>query len=122
VRIEDHGPWVCRLVTPPRLTPELQIVKDAAEALLCARDVWDIDSYDMDPDYTGYVMWVQQPPYDHEVSAWQANVPPTRSPTAQEQVLMELGHDFFGLMKTARHCIGQGSSLSQVGRYSLRNA
>lgn len=31
--------------TPPPLTPELQAVKDAAEALLYGRNVWDIDSY-----------------------------------------------------------------------------
>lgn len=99
--------------TPPPLTPELQAVKDASEKLLRARGVWDIDSYgwlnleDPDPDFTGYVMWVEQPPYDHDVMNWQHNRPPRRAPTAQEQSLMELGHDFFGLMKTARHCIGQ---------------
>jgi hypothetical protein len=90
-----------------------QAVKDAADTLLHARAVLDIDSYgwldmeDMDPDYMGYVMWVQQPPYDHDVMNWQHNIPPTVAPTAQEQTLMELGHDFFGLMKTSRHCIGQ---------------
>lgn len=97
----------------PPLTPELQAVKDAADELLRARDVWDIDSYgwlnqrDPDPEHIGYVMWVQQPPYDHDIMRWQYDLPPRRAPTAQEQALMELGHDFFGLMKTARHCIGQ---------------
>ncbi|HEX3111592.1 MAG TPA: hypothetical protein VHU41_21000, partial [Thermoanaerobaculia bacterium] len=72
-----------------------------------------IDSYGwrnldhMNRDFLGYVMWVQVPPYDHDIMNWQANVPPKRAPTAQEQTLMELGHDFFGLMKTARHGIGQ---------------
>jgi hypothetical protein len=31
---------------------------------------------------------------------------PARLPTEAEQQLIELGHDFFGLMKTARHFIG----------------
>jgi hypothetical protein len=99
--------------TPPPLTTELRAVKDAAEALLRARGVEDIDSYgwlsmdDIDPDLSGYVMWVQVPPYDHDIMSWQYDVPPRRAPTAQEQALMELGHDFFGLMKTARHLIGQ---------------
>lgn len=96
----------------PPLTPELQVVKEAADELLRARDVWDIDSYgwlnmdEMDPDYLGYVMWVQVPPYDHDIMNWQYDLPPRRAPTAQAQALMELGHDFFGLMKTARHAIG----------------
>ena len=100
--------------TPPPLTATLQAVKDAAEGLLRARGVWDIDSYDgwanledPDPDSYGYRMWIEVPPYDHDVMNWQHNRPPRRAPTAQEQTLMELGHDFFGLMKTARHCIGQ---------------
>ncbi|MEO8383124.1 MAG: hypothetical protein ABI779_25935 [Acidobacteriota bacterium] len=95
------------------MTPELQAVKDAANELLRARGVWDIDTYgwrnmdEMDPDFLGYVMWVQVPPYDHDIMRWQNDVPPRRAPTPQEQTLMELGHDFFGLMKTARHTIGQ---------------
>lgn len=102
-------PWYAA----PQLTPDLQVVKDAAEALLRARGVRDIDSYgwlnldEMDPDFVGHVMWVQVPPYDHDFMSWQHDVPPKRAPTAQERRLMELGHDFFGLMKTARHCIGQ---------------
>jgi len=32
--------------------------------------------------------------------------PPDRAPTEVEQQLMELGHDFFGLMKATRHFIG----------------
>lgn len=107
----DH-PFIIPGYTPPPLTPELQAVKDAAEALLHARDVEDIDFYgwlsmdEMDLNLLGYVIWVQQPPYDHDVMNWQYNRPPRRAPTAQEQTLMELGHDFFGLMKTSRHCIG----------------
>jgi hypothetical protein len=99
--------------TPLPLTLELQAVKEAADELLRARGVLDIDSYgwlnldDMDPDFQGYVMWVQQPPYDHEVMNWQHNIPPKRAPTQQEQSLMEFGHDFFGLMNTSRHHIGQ---------------
>jgi hypothetical protein len=98
--------------TPPPLTPELQAVKDAAEELLRARGVWDIDSYgwlDMeepDPDFIGYVMWIQSPPYDHDIMNWQYNIPPRRAPTDQEESLVALGHDFFGFMKTSRHFIG----------------
>jgi hypothetical protein len=106
--------WIIPWYTPPPLTPELQAVKDAADELLRARGVWDIDSYDgwanledPDPASFGYRMWIETPPYDHNVMEWQHNVPPRRAPTAREQTLMELGHDFFGLMKTARHCIGQ---------------
>lgn len=104
-------PFVPRDVPPP-LTPELLAVHEAAQKILQARDVWDIDSYgwltmeEMDAEHLGYVMWVQQPPYDHDVMGWQSNIPPTQPPTAQQQTLMELGHDFFGLMKTARHSIG----------------
>ena len=102
-------PWYAA----PPFTPALQAVKDEAEALLHPRDVWEIHSYgwlsmdEMDRNLLGYVMWVQQPPYDHDVMNWQYDRPPRRAPTAQEQTLMELGHDFFGLMKTSRHCIGQ---------------
>jgi hypothetical protein len=66
-----------------------------------------LDLEKMDPDYLGYVMWVQVPPYDHDVMNWQHNIPPRRAPTDQEQSLMERGHDFFGFMKTSRHFIGQ---------------
>lgn len=96
----------------PTVDPQLEALKVRADELLRARGVWDIDSYgwlnldEMDPDFLGYVMWVQQPPYDHDIMAWQYDVPPRRAPAAQEQSLMELGHDFFGLMKTARHNIG----------------
>lgn len=101
--MDTFVPWP----TPPPLTPELQAVHEAAEALLHARGVWDIDSYgwrtmdEMDPDFLGYVMWVQQPPYDHDIMSWQYDVPPRCAPTAQEQMLVERGHDFFGLIKTS---------------------
>jgi len=107
----DHG-FVTSYIPPP-LTPELQAVKDDAETLLHARDVRDIDSYgwrnldDPDPECRGYVMWVEVPPYDHDVMGWQFNTPPKQPPTVQQESLMELGHDFFGLMKTSRHFIGQ---------------
>ena len=51
-------------------------------------------------------MWALSPPYDHDFEAFQNNTPPSRAPTRAEQQLMELGHDFFGLMKTARYFIG----------------
>lgn len=94
------------------MTEDLKALATAAGELLNARGVRDIDNYgwlnldDMDPEFLGYVMWVQVPPYDHDVMNWQHNIPPKRPPTAQEQVLMELGHDFFGFMKSARHFIG----------------
>jgi len=95
------------------MTPDLKSFKQAADALLEARGVLDIDRYgwlnleEMDPDYLGYVMWVQVPPYDHDVMNWQHNIPPTVAPSDQELALMEFGHDFFGFMKTSRHFIGQ---------------
>jgi len=95
------------------MASELETLRQAAETLLNARGVLDIDRYgwlnleEMDRDYLGYVMWIQVPPYDHDVMNWQHNIPPQCAPTVQEQSLMELGHDFFGFMKTSRHFIGQ---------------
>jgi|GEM_PF-1367854 len=92
---------------------DLDALKKEAEGLLRARAVFDIDHYgwlnedDMDPDFAGYAMWVEHPPYDHDVMGWQFNIPPKTAPTTQQQALMEYGSDFFGLMKTARHFIGQ---------------
>jgi hypothetical protein len=92
---------------------DLNALHAAADELLEQRGVLDIDRYgwldmeDLDPDYLGYVMWVQVPPYDHDVMHWQHNIPPTVAPTAQEQALMEHGDDFFGFMKAARYLIGQ---------------
>lgn len=87
-------------------------LRDAAKECLHARDVFDIDAYgwlnadDHDPDLVGYAMWTTSPPYDHDFDSWQRNARPNRAPTDVEQRLMELGHDFFGLMKTARHFVG----------------
>jgi hypothetical protein len=91
---------------------ELKSLRNQAVERLERRSVFDIDAYgwlnadDVDPDLVGYAMWTLTPPYDHDFEAWQNNTPPGRSPTDREQRLMELGHDFFGLMKTARHFIG----------------
>ncbi|HEY2094468.1 MAG TPA: hypothetical protein VGJ81_21595 [Thermoanaerobaculia bacterium] len=94
------------------MAADLESFAKAACELLDSRGVRDIDGYgwlnleEMDPDFSGYVMWVQVPPYDHDFMNWQRNIPPERAPTKEEQALMELGHDFFGFMKTARHFIG----------------
>jgi len=88
------------------------VLRNATEELLRSRAVFDVDAFgwlnenDADPEFIGYVMWTLDPPYDHDIDAWQNNTPPGRAPTKAEQQLMELGHDFFGLMKTARHFIG----------------
>jgi hypothetical protein len=95
------------------MTVDLNVLRNTTEELLCKRGVLDVDAYgwlnenDEDPEFIGYAMWAQSPPYDHDFDGWQNNTPPGRVPTRAEQQLMELGHDFFGLMKTARHFIGQ---------------
>jgi hypothetical protein len=94
------------------MTVDLDVLRNATEELLCSRGVLDVDAYgwlnenDEDPEFIGYAMWALSPPYAHDFDGWQNNTPPGRAPTEAEQQLMELGHDFFGLMKTARHFIG----------------
>jgi hypothetical protein len=94
------------------MSSDFDSLRRAASERLQARGVFDIDAYgwmnedDVDPDFVGYAMWTTSPPYDHDFEAWQNDTPPGRPPTAVEQRLMELGHDFFGLMKTARHFVG----------------
>ena len=94
------------------MTVDLDVLRNATEELLRTRGVFDIDAYgwlnenDEDPKFIGYAMWALSPPYAHDFDGWQNNTPPGRAPTEAEQQLMELGHDFFGLMKTARHFIG----------------
>jgi hypothetical protein len=94
------------------MTVDLEVLRETVEKLLCSRGLFDIDSFgwlnenDEDPEYIGYVMWALSPPYEHDFESWQNKTPPNREPADAEQRLMELGHDFFGLMKTARHFIG----------------
>jgi hypothetical protein len=94
------------------MTFDLDVLRKKTEELLCSRGVFDIDDFgwlnenDADPEFIGYAMWALSPPYAHDFDGWQNNTPPGRAPTEAEQQLMELGHDFFGLMKTARHFIG----------------
>jgi hypothetical protein len=94
------------------MLPEFEVLRSAAIEQLERHRVFDIDAYgwlnedEVDPVFTGYAMWTTSPPYDHDFESWQRNTPPRRAPTAVEQRLMELGHDFFGLMKTARHFVG----------------
>jgi len=94
------------------MRPDPQAVPADARELLHARGVYDIDHHgwineeEIDPEFAGYVMWLQDPPYEYDVMGWQYNTPPTTAPTEKQQRLMELGSDFFGLMKTARHFIG----------------
>jgi len=91
---------------------DLDALRKKTEELLLSRGVFDVDAFgwlyenDVDPEFVGYAMWALSPPYDHDFMAWQDQTPPARAPTKAEQQLMELGHDFFGLMKTARHFIG----------------
>jgi len=94
------------------MTVELDLLRKTTEELLCSHGVFDVDAFgwlnedDVDPEFVGYAMWALSPPYNHDFESWQNSTPPDRAPTKAEQQLMELGHDFFGLMKTARHFIG----------------
>jgi hypothetical protein len=94
------------------MTVDLDVLRKTTEKLLCSRGVFDVDAFgwlnedDVDPEFFGYAMWTLNPPYDHDFEGWQNDTPPKRAPTKAEQKLMELGHDFFGLMKTTRHFIG----------------
>jgi len=94
------------------MTVDLDSLRETTEGLLRGRGVFDIDAFgwlnedDVDPEFVGYAMWALSPPYDHTAWDWWDDVPPDRAPTVAEQHLMELGHDFFGLMKMARYFIG----------------
>jgi hypothetical protein len=61
---------------------------------------------EVDPEHVGYAMWWQDPPYESDFEAWQNGTTPRREPSDREQRLMELGADFFGVMKVARHSLG----------------
>ena len=94
------------------MTVDLDVLRKTTEELLCSRGVFDVDAFgwlnenDVDPEFVGYALWALYPPYEHDFNAFQNNAPPDRLPTKAEQQLMELGDDFFGLMKTSRHFIG----------------
>src|SRR5713226_9400042 len=94
------------------MTVDLDALRKETEELLHSRGVFDVDNFgwlnadDVDPEFVGYAMWALSPPYDHDFESWQNDNPPSRAPTETEQRQMELGHDFFGLMKTARYFIG----------------
>jgi len=93
------------------MTVDLDVLRKTTEDLLCSHGVFDVDHFgwqsldDVDPEFVGYAMWQLSPPYNQD-HANRDDPPPDRAPTEVEQKLMELGHDFFGLMKTARHFIG----------------
>src|SRR5689334_15946593 len=92
--------------------PVRDSLKEEVESLLAASGVFDIDHYgwrddgDVDQEFVGYAMWIQNPPYEHDFESWQRDTRPSRSPSAAEQRLIELGNDFFGLMKASRHFVG----------------
>ena len=93
------------------MTVDLDALRKKIEELLHSRDVFDVDAFgwlnenDVDPEFVGYAMWALSPPYDHHLMR-SFDDPPSRAATEPQQRLMELGHDFFGLMKTARHFVG----------------
>lgn len=93
------------------MTVDLEALRKAIEELLDSRGVFDVDAFgwlnedDVDPEYVGYAMWALSPPFDHHLMR-ASDEPPSLVATEAQQRLMELGHDFFGLMKTARHFIG----------------
>jgi hypothetical protein len=107
------------------MTVDLDALRKNTEELLCGRGVFDVDAFgwlnenEVDPEFVGYAMWALSPPYDHHFVNWEDDTLPSRAPTEVEQRLMELGHDFFGLMKTARHFIGH-ALLHQPGVRPLR--
>jgi hypothetical protein len=107
------------------MTVDLEALRKVIDELLCSRGVFDVDNFgwlnedDVDPEFVGYAMWTMSPPYDHHLMKWDEDTLPSRAPTEAEQRLMELGHDFFGLMKTARHFIGH-ALLSQPAVKPLR--
>src|SRR5260370_42090975 len=90
------------------MTVDLDALRKEAEELLHSRGVFDVDRFgwlsqdEVDPEYVGYAMWALSPPYDHHLMR-SSDEAPSRAATEAQQRLMELGHDFFGLMKTARH-------------------
>jgi hypothetical protein len=92
--------------------PDLDALRKTTEELLHSRGVFDVDAFgwlnedDVDPEFVGYAMWTLSAPYNYDDEAWQNKTPPNKAPTEAEQQLMQLGHDFFGLMKTARYFIG----------------
>jgi hypothetical protein len=94
------------------MTVDLDVLRNTIEELLCSRGVFDVDTFgwrnenDVDPEFVGYAMWALSPPFQYDFHAFQDNTPPDRLPSTAEQQLMELGDDFFGLMKTSRHFIG----------------
>lgn len=75
-------------------------------AVYSAENYGWLNEYEIDPDHAGYVMWWQDPPCEHDFDAWRNGTKPHREPTDREQRLMELGADFFGLMKVVRHSFG----------------
>jgi hypothetical protein len=94
------------------MLPELETLHAAAVHLLEARSLFDIDAYgwlnedDMDPEFVGYAMWTLTPPYEHDFNGLFDGLPAQPGPTDAQQRLLEWGHDFFGLMKVARHFLG----------------
>jgi len=94
------------------MTVDLDVLRKTTDELLRSRGVFDVDAFgwlnedDVDPEFVGYAMWMLSPPYDYDDEGWQNDTPPNKAPTEAEQQLMQLGHDFFGLMKTARYFIG----------------
>lgn len=107
------------------MTVDLDVLRKTTEELLRSRGVFDVDAFgwlnedDVDPEFVGYAMWALSPPYTHDFMGLQNDTPPSRAPTEAEQQLMQLGHDFFGLMKTARYFIGH-ALLHQLAVPSLR--
>lgn len=94
------------------MLPELKTIHAAAVHLLEARSLFDIDAYgwlnadDVDPEFVGYAMWTLTPPYEPDFDCLFDGPPAHPSPTEVQQRLLEWGHDFFGLMKVARHFLG----------------
>lgn len=106
------------------MTVDLDALRKKTEELLHSHGVFDVDAVgwlnnnDVDPEFVGYAMWTLDSPYNNPGpchGSWD-DPPPDRAPTEVEQRLMELGHDFFGLMKTARHFIGHALLLQPAVR------
>jgi hypothetical protein len=110
------------------MTIDLDALRSALEEQLEANGVYDASHYrwlnedDVDPEFAGYAMWVLTPPYDYDFGAWHEDVPPNRAPTAAEQRLMELGHDFFGLEDANLKLTQAISDIVGVSRRAILNA
>jgi hypothetical protein len=103
------------MATPDELDAMLMRLLDEVGVRKIEDYGW-LDADTEDPNETGYVMWLLDPPYEWDLDGRQNDTLPPRAPTKAEQRMMELIADFFGLMNAARHSIGLAKFYEQRGR------